>query len=433
MNIRPGPLPRVQNRIAMASSMIITLVIAGIVMRRGELIALTMPLLVYGLAFIVTALTEQTTGIEATRSIATVTPTEGEEVEAVFTLANETGSPLIVAAIDLLPLPLAITDGTATTLTELAGGETTRVTYSFSTERGKHRFSGVQVTQWDKWGIGTWEKILPCDSTLTVLPRYETLGKIPIRPRRTKVYAGVVKALEGGEGTEFFGTREYTSGDDIKQINWKAYARYDRLVINEYEQERIADVTIILDARALTNQYPGVSDLFTRSVRAAAALADYFLDLGNNVGLLTYGAFLDWIYPSYGKRQRQRVLEALARVDISDKAVFQDLRFMPTRFFPSRSQLVIVSPLTEDDIEILDILHACEYQIIVVSPNPLLMERALHTDDPAWILAHRLAVAERKTLLSALMRVGIQVVDWDVARPLSPQIEWALSRQRSGR
>ncbi len=401
-------------------------------MRRGELIALAMPLFVYGLAFIITALTEQTTGIKATRRISLVTPTEGEVVEAVVTLANETGSALMIAAIDLLP-PLVITDGEATTLIELAGGERTQITYSFLTERGKHRFSGVQVTQWDKWGIGRWEEILPCDSTLTVLPRYERLSKIPIRPRRTKVYAGVVKSLEGGEGIEFFGAREYTLGDDIRRINWKAYARLDRLVINEYEQERIVDVTIILDARALTNQDPGVSDQFAYSVRAAAALADYFLDLGNNVGLLTYGAFLDWIYPGYGKRQRQRVLEALARVHIADKAVFQDLRFMPTRFFPSRSQLVIVSPLTEDDIEILGILHAREYKIIVVSPNPLLIERAQHTDDPAWILAYRLAAAERKTLLSALMRVGIQVVDWDVARPLSPQIEWALSRQRSRR
>ncbi len=424
-----------QSRIAITSSMIIALVIAGIVIRRGELIALVMPLFVYGLAFIITALTEQTTGIEATRSISLVTPTEGEEVEAMLTLANKTDSPLIIAAIDLLPPPLAITDGAATTLMELVGGATTQVTYSFSTERGKYRFSGVQATQWDKWGIGTWEKILPCDSTLTVLPRYERLSKIPIRPRRTKVYAGVIKAMEGGEGIAFFGAREYTPGDDIRRINWKAYARYDRLFINEYEQERIVDVTIILDARVLTNQYHGVSGQFAYSVRAAAALADYFLDSGNNVGLLTYGDFLDWIYPGYGKRQRQRVLEALARVHISDKAVFQDLRFMPTRFFPSHSQLVIVSPLTEDDIEILGILHAREYQIIVVSPNPLLIERVLHTDtdDPAWILAHRLAAVERKTLLSALMRVGIQVVDWDVARPLSPQIEWALSRQRSGR
>ncbi len=396
-------------------------------MRRGELILLAMPLLLYGLAFIITTLNEQIISLKVTREISLVTPTEGEDVEVVLTLTNETDSSLMIAVIDILPEPLTVTDGAATTLIKLDGGERTQVRYSFLTERGKYRFSGVQVTQWDKWGLGRWEKILPCESALIVLPHYERLSKIPIRPRRTKVYAGVVTALEGGEGTSFFGVRDYTPGDDIRRINWKAYARYDRLIMNEYEQERIADVTIVLDARALTNQHLGQ---FTYSVRAAAALANYFLDTGNNVGLLTYGAFLDWIYPGYGKQQRQRILEALARVHIADKAVFQDLRFMPARFFPSRSQLVIVSPLVEDDIEILGILHAREYRIIVVSPNLLLLAQGAGTDDPGSILAYRLVAAERKTLLAALMRVGIQVVDWDVTRQLAPQIEWILSRQR---
>ena len=87
--------------------------------------------------------------------------------------------------------------------------------------------------------------------------------------------------------------REYQASDPQRQINWKLSARAERdLYTNIFEQERVADVGLIVDARQRTN-VTGIDDsLFEHSVRAAAALAENFLDDGNRVGLLVYGSGL---------------------------------------------------------------------------------------------------------------------------------------------
>ena len=63
---------------------------------------------------------------------------------------------------------------------------------------------------------------------------------------------------------DFFGVREYQPGDSLHAVNWRVSARFSShsgdgresqaLFSNEYEQERVADVGIILDARRHVNQ-----------------------------------------------------------------------------------------------------------------------------------------------------------------------------------
>ena len=79
----------------------------------------------------------------------------------------------------------------------------------------------------------------------------ERIEKLKISPRRTRVYSGVIRSRESGAGVEFFGTRAYVPGDPLRHLNWKAGARWDLLITNLFEQERVADVGIILDARSL--------------------------------------------------------------------------------------------------------------------------------------------------------------------------------------
>ena len=122
---------------------------------------------------------------------------------------------------------------------------------------------------------------------LFVLPPVMRVRNIAIRPRRTRVYAGTIPARAGGSGTEFFGVREYQPGDSPHSINWRASARNtDTLYANEYQQERVADVGIVLDGRLRTNEFAHGNSLFEYSVQAAASIADALLTQGNRVGLI---------------------------------------------------------------------------------------------------------------------------------------------------
>jgi uncharacterized protein (DUF58 family) len=240
---------------------------------------------------------------------------------------------------------------------------------------------------------------------------------IAIRPRRTRVYAGSIPARAGGSGTEFFGVREHQPGDPPRAINWRASTRYNEtLYSNEYQQERVADVGIVLDGRKRLNDFAGGHSLFEYSIQAAASLADALLNQGNRVGILLYASYLGWTFPGYGKMQRERILHALANARTGESQVFADLDYIPTRLFPPESQIVFVSPLSEEDLKPLIQLRARGYDVLVVSPNPVKYELSyLPSSDRNVDLAGRVVQMERLLLLQKLKRANIHVLDWDVS------------------
>jgi uncharacterized protein (DUF58 family) len=272
---------------------------------------------------------------------------------------------------------------------------------------------------------------LEAKGQLFVFPPVTRLRHVAIRPRRTRVYAGTIPARVGGAGTEFFGVREYHPGDPPRAINWRASAHHaddDQLYSNEFQQERVADVGIILDGRVRTNEFARGHSLFEFSVQAAAALTDALLAQGNRVGLLVYAGFLRWTIPGYGKHQREKILHSLAHAYPGGSDVFANFRHLPTRLFPPESQIVLVSPLHEDDLIPLVQLRALGYQVLIVSPNPVKFEMSYLPRSRNAELAGRVIQIERTLLLQNIQRAGIQVLDWDVTEPFDQVVKKRLSR-----
>ena len=168
--------------------------------------------------------------------------------------------------------------------------------------------------------------------------------------------------------------------------------------------------------------------LFEHSVLAAAALADALLTQGNRVGLLVYAAFLGWTIPGYGKVQRERILHSLAHAKPGGSEVFSDFEHLPTRLFPPESQIVLVSPLTEDDLIPLVQLRAKGYQVLVVIPDPVKFELSYLPKNANVDLASRVIRMERKLLLQKVGHAGIQVLEWDVSEPFDQVVKRKLSR-----
>ena len=108
--------------------------------------------------------------------------------------------------------------------------------------------------------------------------------------------------------------------------------------------------------------------------------------------------------------------------------MFDSLDYLPTRFFPARSQLVLVSPLCSDDLPMLVRLRARGYQLLVVSPDPVAFEVDSMRPGPEVALAARIARVERRLLLRKLREAGVQVVEWQVQRPIEEVVHASLGR-----
>jgi uncharacterized protein (DUF58 family) len=202
----------------------------------------------------------------------------------------------------------------------------------------------------------------------------------------------------------------------------------EALYSNEYQQERVADVGIVVDGRFKTNEFASGHSIFDHSIQAAASMADALLNQGNRVGLLLYASYLGWTLPGYGRIQRERILHALANARTGESQVFSDLEHIPTRLFPPESQIIFVSALIDEDLKPLIQLRAQGYDVMVVSPNPVKFELSyLGTSNPNVELAGRVLHMERVILLQRLQRANIQVLDWDVQEPFDLLVKRKLS------
>lgn len=412
------------------SILILLLLVAGLVLRRGEILLLALPVLTYLVAGIWLGFSPRDVQLVARREIEERQVLSRKEVVVRLEVRSLGRRLSEVQVIEEPPPGLAVLEGQRRLVTSLGPQEHAELEYRVTAERGRFRFSPLMIKVADSLGFNLIELELPCqgDEELLFTPRFEELRDIAIAPRRTKVYSGVVKARLGGTGVEFFGTREYYQGDEFRWIDWNATARLGRPITTEFEQERVADVGLILDARARADIVVGGESLFEYGVAAAASLARYFIKEGNRVGLLIYGRYLDWTFPGYGRLQLVKLMEALTRAEKGDKAIFEGLENIPRRLFPAGSQLVLVSRLLEQDIEVLRRLRAL-YSVIVVSPDPLEFEWArLAERDGAAELARRIERLRRELMLGKLREAGVRAVDWPTSQPLKGAAKEVLSR-----
>lgn len=415
------------HRWAFLGSAAFALVLIGEILRHGELVVLALPLACYlAIGFYFSLPTVE---LRAQRTLSERRVLSDEPVRIQVDLENKStrASLELIEVADNVPAILTVTEHTQRRIEPLPSDGHISFSYTVQGVRGLAQWKTLSATATDTLGLFIQKFELPCEGELLIVPTFECIDEILIRSRRTRIFSGQVKARLGGTGIEFFGVREYYPGDERRYVNWKATARKDRLVVNEFEQERVADVIILLDARERSDVATSGVSLFEHSVRAALALAHYFTAQGNRVGLLIYGKYLDWTWPGFGRWQRERLLRAIASAEKGDKAVFEDLENLPTRLLPAGSQLIFVGPIVESDVKTIVDLRL-RYEVLCIAPNPLAFEGALLSQTPAVEVALRLEHLRRQVVLAQMRRVGIRVVDWDVTKPLATVISGELGR-----
>jgi uncharacterized protein (DUF58 family) len=423
------------SRTVLLGSLILILVLGGLASLHGTLLALSMPLLVY--LFYGLWRGPDRINLQVRRELTAERVVAHTPVTVGVTVTNQGGDLDELALQDVLSPTLDVRDGSNHHLISLAKGKSFSFEYSVSGPRGGFQFDTLHAEAGDHLGLMRLIQEVKTPGQLSVLPNISRIRQVPIRPRRTRVYAGAIPARVGGAGVEFFGLRNYEPGDSSRRINWRVSARYaEQLYSNEFQQERVADVGIVLDGRERSNLSAGGQSLFEHSVLAAGALADAFLTQGNRVGLLIYSQYLQWTLPGYGKLQRERIVHALSRAEPGASQIFDGLQYVPTRVFPSESQIVLVSPLVEDDYSTLVQLRARGYQVLVVIPDPVSFEedylaRRLGKFTKGDVeLAARVIRMERTLLLGRIQRTGVQVVEWNVAQPFDQAMRRAVGWRR---
>jgi len=317
--------------------------------------------------------------------------------------------------------------GTNKTMASLGAFEKQELDFEFpSPPRGNYQIGPLILRARDPYGFYMVERKLGPE-TLSVIPRPERITGAQLRPRHVLAWPGTIPSRSMGIGTEFYSMRKYVPGDDPKRINWKASARQNELIVNETEAERITDVMVLLDTD-VTIFEEAEDELFERGIRAAASMASLLLRQGNRVGLILQGGERGSLPVGFGKRHERRILYLLAEAKPGRPTVSTSyvMNLLARRMLPSRSQIVIISPLLEPEIrEGVNQLAQAGYKMLVVSPMPTPPSKfGFETER----IGFRLAMLERSITLLSLEKSST-VINWPREIPFSVVLS-KVNRQR---
>jgi uncharacterized protein (DUF58 family) len=392
--------------------------LAGLATRRWEYILVALSPVVF-LAF-GALFPPPAPAVSAVRSASRDRVQVGGDLEVSVVVTNRGTGADLIEILDILPAEFEIAKGSNHTIVSLPAG----ASYSFSYTarpalKGDFAVGPTRVRVLDPLALGSEDAAVAPPTSVVVAPMMESLARAKLGPRRTRPWFGHVASRRIGVGSDFWGVREYIPGDEVRRINWKASARLDRLCTNEYEGERSGDVVIILDARRESAVGTRNVNAVEYGVRAALGVAEHVLAAKNRVGLIVQRNVLDWVPPAFGRKQLYRILDHLVHVRAGGEWPFSYVAWVLSRYFPRDALIVLVSPLTDPTVlSAVMNLAALGYDVTILSPSPLEIEKPLIPPGAARDAAYRLLRVERENLVAQLRRVA-QVVDWDPTTPLA--------------
>jgi uncharacterized protein (DUF58 family) len=117
------------------------------------------------------------------------------------------------------------------------------------------------------------------------------LGSLPIKARVIVegALSGLHRASVHGSSVEFSEHKEYSPGDELRHLDWRAYAKVDRYYVKQYEQESQLTVYLVLDASASMRFAGGGIDKLEYAGLSLAALAYLVIQQQDKVGLVACG------------------------------------------------------------------------------------------------------------------------------------------------
>ncbi|WP_135363883.1 DUF58 domain-containing protein [Halosimplex halophilum] len=363
------------------------------------------------------------------RELSTTDPAPGEEVTVTVRVTNESDDLLPdLRLVDGIPPAVRVVDGSPRFATALRAGETVAFSYTVEAVRGDHPFDPVQVILRDFSGALERERHVQSDDGTTLSTALELSAdeEVPVHPQTARRVGRVVTDT-GGSGVELHSVREYQRGDPLSRIDWNRVARTGEFATLLFREEHAATVVVLVDARAEAYVAPRVDapSAVDHGIAAADVVVASLIGAGDSVGLAALSPERCWLEPRGGATQAARARSLLERHPAFDGnrpegafyGEFAERRLR--RELPSDAQLVLCSPLCDDDaVDIVRQLHARGFPVTVLSPDVT----------ASGSTGQRLATVERAMRISRLRRVGVRVVDWDPANPLETAIDAAQRR-----
>lgn len=179
--------------------------------------------------------------------------------------------------------------------------------------------------------------------------------------------SGLHKSPHRGFSVEFNDYRQYRPGDDMRHVDWKLYARSNRLYVKQYEDETNMRCMLLLDTSASMAYASGTLSKLDYGVTLSAALAYFIIRQRDAAGLITFdSAVREYIPCRYRRSHLLRLLRVLSNLSSDAASVDKNTGASTDATKPltdlaaslnKKSMVILITDLLDDEQRVINMLR----------------------------------------------------------------------------
>lgn len=345
----------------------------------------------------------------------------GDENPVYIRLENYYTFPVRANIIDEIPQQFQVRDFSI--IKKIEASSAIELKYKLRpTERGEYTFGKLNVYIQSVLGLISRRFYFDNEVMVPTYPAYLQLKKYDLLAISNNLTMyGIKKIRRIGHTMEFEQIKDYVLGDDLRTINWKATAKRNQLMVNQFQDEKSQPVYSVIDkGRVMKMPFDGLS-LLDYAINATLVLSNVILKKQDKAGMFTFSKKVENIVVAEKRSaQMSMILESLYNVDTdffeSDYGrLYADIK----RNIKHRSLILLYT-----NFETLDALHrqlpylkgiSKSHLLVVVFFKNTELDELIHGDATTIQEAYDKVIAEKfsfekRLIVNELKKYGIHSI-----------------------
>ena len=345
----------------------------------------------------------------------------GDENPVHITLTNLYTFPTKIGVIDEIPHQFQIRNFHFEI--KLKSNESKDYVYNIRpTQRGVYQFGKLNVYAETLLSLVRRRYVFCENKNIAVYPSFLQLHKYDLRAIHSKLTDyGLKRIRRIGHTMEFEQIKDYVLGDEIRNVNWKATAKRNKLMVNQFQDERAQPIYSVIDkGRVMMMPFGGLS-LLDYAINSALVISNVALQKSDKAGLFTYSRKVENRVPAERRKaQMHNILETLynIRTDFAESdfgRLYADVR----RNISQRSLLLLYTNFENHDslqrqLPYLMAIAKMHLLVVIIFKNvelKKLTETAAKTTREIYhkVIAEKFDF-DKYLIINELKRYGIQTI-----------------------
>jgi len=183
-------------------------------------------------------------------------------------------------------------------------------------KRGNYVFGNLNIFAYSPLKLICYRYQFDNKKSVKVYPSFLQMRKYELIALTNKFGMGIRKIRRIGHTMEFEQIKAYHKGDDYRSINWKASAKHNKLMVNQYQDEQSQTVYSLIDmGRTMKLPFNGMT-LLDYAINSTLSFSNIVMKKNDKAGLLTFeNKIKTFIKPGDKKSDLNKIFESLYAIE----------------------------------------------------------------------------------------------------------------------